>query len=1174
MSPLRLALRSLAYHWRSNFAVALGVMAATAVLTGALVVGDSVTFSLRQLAIDRLGRIDAALVTPHFFREKLAEDVAADPTFQHDFTAALPAIMLQGTLENPTGDHHRRAGNVAILGVGEPFWQLGSGAPTKPPVKDEIVLNQPLADQLRVKAGDEVVLRLQQAANVPADSPLGRKTETIRSRRFSVSDVIPAEGLGRFGLRPSQQLPLDAYTVIQPLQEMIGVEGRVNAILVAGNDENAVPDAAAEQALQNSLQPTLADYGVSIRKTARGYFNITTDRMLLEPAIESAAMRTFGALGAQPAFTYLANYILADEGRGKIPYSTVAAVDFSNQPPLGPLVNRQGQPIGPLAEDEIVLNSWAADDLAAQGAPVKPGDTIVITYFEPESTHGKVVESRHTFRLKDITPLAGVADDRDFTPEVKGITDEASIADWNPPFPYDPQRVRSTPPNNQDDLYWREHRATPKAFISLEEGRQLWSSRFGNTTSIRIPSGDGLTEQAIAEKLQSAIKPADLGFDFLPVKRLSLTAAAGTTPFALLFLGFSLFIIAAALMLVMLLFKLGVDERAAELGIVLAVGLRRRLARRMLLLEGGFVALIGATFGAMAGVGYAWLMLVGLKTWWLGAISTPFLHLHVDEHSVVHGGFFGVAISLATIVWAVRQTRRVSVRSLLAGRAEESRLFGHRPARRAPWIAAALLVVAIAAGFSAASLTGEEQAGTFITAGALVLAAILTWLWDRLRAVRTSSPLVGRGALAWLAWRNASRNPLRSTLTIGLTAAACFLIVALSAFQLEAPVHGPAFDSGDGGYAFVAHSDQPIYQNLNSPAAWQDLGFSSQAEKTLTAAEAAGVRIYSLRVEAGDDASCLNLYRPRQPRILGVPPEFIGQGGFAWAATAAKTDREKSNSWLLLMRRPNPEAGDGKKSDPAPGDAIPVVLDQNTALYSLHLYGGVGEMFEIDNPRGGKIRLQVVGLLDGSIFQGDLLISEGNFQRLFPDASGYRFFLASVPSAGAESSAATAAAPPPGAAQVADALENGLSDYGFVTQSTTARLAMFFAVQNTYLATFRSLGALGLLLGTFGLAAVQLRSVFERRGELALMQATGFRRRRLAQMVLLENAALLIAGLAAGTVAAGVALLPHLLTGGAGIPWLSLIAMLLIVLIVGVSAGMLAVRAVLRAPLLAALHGN
>src|SRR6185295_12792613 len=205
--------------------------------------------------------------------------------------------------------------------------------------------------------------------------------------------------------------------------------------------------------------------------------------------------------------------------------------------------------IWPIGEGEIVLNSWAADDLAAQGVNVKPGDAIELTYFEPESTHGNVVEAKHLFRLKNIARLEGAAADRDLTPEVKGVTDEASIADWNPPFPYDAKRVRSTPPNNQDDLYWRQYKATPKAFVSLEQGRKLWGSRFGNTTSIRIAAKEGATDQSLAAKLEHDLNPAAAGFQFLPVKRLSLTAAAGTTPFAVLFLAFSIFIIAAALML-------------------------------------------------------------------------------------------------------------------------------------------------------------------------------------------------------------------------------------------------------------------------------------------------------------------------------------------------------------------------------------------------------------------------------------------------------------------------------------------------------------------------------------------------------------------------------------------------------------------------------------------------
>jgi ABC-type antimicrobial peptide transport system permease subunit len=106
------------------------------------------------------------------------------------------------------------------------------------------------------------------------------------------------------------------------------------------------------------------------------------------------------------------------------------------------------------------------------------------------------------------------------------------------------------------------------------------------------------------------------------------------------------------------------------------------------------------------------------------------------------------------------------------------------------------------------------------------------------------------------------------------------------------------------------------------------------------------------------------------------------------------------------------------------------------------------------------------------------------------------------------------------------------------------------------------------------LAAVQLRAVLERRGELALLRATGFRRRSLAWLVMVENSFLLLAGLACGVLAALVAVLPHLVTRSATIPWSSLAGALAVILIVGLLAGLTAVRAVLRAPLVAALRGE
>ena len=189
-------------------------------------------------------------------------------------------------------------------------------------------------------------------------------------------------------------------------------------------------------------------------------------------------------------------------------------------------------------------------------------------------------------------------------------------------------------------------------------------------------------------------------------------------------------------------------------------------------------------------------------------------------------------------------------------------------------------------------------------------------------------------------------------------------------------------------------------------------------------------------------------------------------------------------------------------------------------------------------------------------------MSEANFLRLYPDAAGQKLFLIRNKNKVLSND------------ELASILETHLVDNGFDAVNANARLAEFMAVQNTYLSTFQSLGALGLLLGTVGLAVAQLRSVIERRGELALLRSAGFRSGRLAQMVLGENVSLLLAGLGIGCLAALVATLPHWALAQADIPWGTLAVLLAVVAISGVAAGWLAIRAAIRAPLVAALRGD
>ncbi|MHB8903022.1 MAG: FtsX-like permease family protein, partial [Thermoguttaceae bacterium] len=369
----------------------------------------------------------------------------------------------------------------------------------------------------------------------------------------------------------------------------------------------------------------------------------------------------------------------------------------------------------------------------------------------------------------------------------------------------------------------------------------------------------------------------------------------------------------------------------------------------------------------------------------------------------------------------------------------------------------------------------------------------------------------------------------------------------ISAFHIDPRAQDLRLDSGNGGFSLVAESDQPILHDPGTQEGRANLGFSPDDSRLL-----ADAKVFGLRVKSGDDASCLNLYQPRQPRILGLPPGLLRRGGFAWSATAARSPEEKANPWLLLQQPVPP--------DPSGNPCVPVVIDAATATYSLHLTGGVGQVYYVADDHGRSVPLRVVGLLTNSIFQGDLLVAEDQLLKHFPAISGRRFFLIQSNLQHADA--------------VAAAWNRTLGDFGLATERTADRLAGFLAVQNTYLSTFQSLGGLGLLLGTIGLAAVQLRNVLERRRELALLRAVGFRPSALGWLVLLENSLLLLAGLGCGILAATVAVLPHLLAGTAAVPVQSLALMLLAILSVGLLASLLAVRATLRAPLIASLRGQ
>ncbi|MDQ3665583.1 MAG: FtsX-like permease family protein [Acidobacteriota bacterium] len=1166
MTTAQLLQRNLTYFWRTNLAVVAGVAIAVSVLAGALLVGDSVRGSLRELFLQRLGNTDHVVTSAGFFREQLAADVQSHEDFASGgFSAAAPLVALEGSVTHEAS--RSLATGIHVYGVDEKFWAF-HGQPSRGPLHREILVSDGLARELSSGAGDALLLRVQKPSEVPVESLHSKKEDLGRTLRLTMRESLSSAALGEFSVQPQQRATRAVFVPLKLLQKELEQDGKANLILIdedSRSETHAATQAARTDLLGRILKDTASfeDYGIKLRvlneqqtlavESSAGF----VPEALAEKVVLAA--ESSETLGAAPFLSYLVNSIRRDDGP-EIPYSIVTGVvdkmmEEMQHDQSGHLASCDASlPAGRGSEPAtahlppIMLNEWAATALQ-----VKLGERLTLDYYV-WLEEGKLATRSAEFRAACIIPMTWLAADRDLVPDYPGITESESLGDWDPPFPIDLKRIRP-----QDEDYWKKYRTAPKGFVPLGVAQELWQSRFGKLTSLRVFPGRGQTlaetRAAFERSLREKLDPLHAGFSILPARAQGLEASRGATNFGEYFLYFSFFLVISALLLTALFFKLGVEQRLREIGLLQAIGYPAARVRKLFLLEGIVISIVGSVIGLAGALAYGQLMMTGLSTWWVEAVGTTMLQLHVAPLSLLLGAVGGVVAALVCIVWTLRRLGRASSRSLLMGtlgdsgtqRSGDIETPGLLSLRRrvsvSPRLPIAIALTAL--GFSlliGASLGVIGETAGFFGGGLLLLAAALCYQSAWLRRPRGKVIQgTGWGPISQLGFRNATYHPGRSVLCIALIASAAFIIVSVDAFRRREGALTLDRKSGSGGFPLLANSLLPLVHDPNTREGRDALNLAAVD----SASSLSTVTFTRFRVRPGDDASCLNLYQPLNPRIIAPTDDFIQSGRFEFQSSFAESNEEKDNPWLLLNRD-------------SPDGAIPVIADANSLTYVLHLK--LGDEFVLHR-QSGPVRLRVVGSLADSILQSELVMAEKHFLRLFPEQEGYRFFLIDTPVPNQSSAIATT-------------LEDRLSDFGFDVVPSGERLASFHRVENTYLSTFQMLGGLGLLLGTLGMAAVLLRNVLERRRELALLRAVGYNSSHFTLMVIAENALLLFSGVIMGTVCALLAIAPVFFERGGRLPNISLGLLLAGVLISGLTASLIATWAALRSPLLPALRAE
>jgi len=342
MKTIGFALKGLRFYWRSHLGVLLGTVLAAAVLTGSLLVGDSVDGSLRKFALQRLGKIHYAISTPNrFFSRGLVDKVPGD---------AAAVLQLRGMAMARDNQINR----VQVLGCDSNLWNF-AGLEFQL-LENEVALNQKLAGALGVTEGDEISLRIEKPGLLPRDAPLAAQKEgqTVRGR-FKVARVLSGDELGRFSMSANQVVPYNAFVNLQGLEERVELDKKANLLV---------------SAVSGFSEWSADDFGLHFQ-SLEGMVQLESEGIYLDPEATRAAM---AVPGAQGTLTYLINAISKD--RKSTPYSFVIA--------------RSGAGLG---DDEIIINRWLADELDAG-----LGDTVSMKYFELLPAN-QFVERQRDFRV-------------------------------------------------------------------------------------------------------------------------------------------------------------------------------------------------------------------------------------------------------------------------------------------------------------------------------------------------------------------------------------------------------------------------------------------------------------------------------------------------------------------------------------------------------------------------------------------------------------------------------------------------------------------------------------------------------------------------------------------------------------------------------------------------------
>src|SRR3989449_784020 len=532
-----------------------------------------------------------------------------------------------------------------------------------------------------------------------------------------------------------------------------------------------------------------------------------------------------------------------------------------------------------------------------------------------------------------------------------------------------------------------------------------------------------------------------------------------------LFLVMGAFGILAGVLLIVNIFVMLAEERKPELGVARAVGFLRSDLLTTFALEGTFYAVVAAALGALAGLGFGYVMVYFFDR--LVPHGDVVVTFHFDPTSVLTAFVAGTALTWVTILLASWRGSRLNIVRAIPGLPEPE--------------------------------TQERSRGILVGSGILIAVFNVS---EALRAVlRRANRGAGRPVL-----KTAISYPMdkrfRTGMTVAMFALILFMVTLISMLQgLQAASLNSFVQQQSGGYDVIAYTTtygeipnfrQRLQANFSDSLFLNGYNGTSTASVMPAKVQAVGGnRTYDYTLWGVDNF----LIQSNQYGFTSFLPSYVNESSGQRQGLTNRTDVWLSLRWnhtLAIVDRtaagPNQFVPDESRLRVVPGDRIRAF-----------------------DAAGREVNLTIVGVLEQALqFTSGVFVDQSVVRGVFPTEERYTAYFFQMAS-GVDVAAFRAD------------LECTFFVYGLQTIDIREQIGQAFDASQEVLTLMQAYLGIGLLVGIAGLAVITLRAVVERRTQIGALRAIGFTRGMVLSTFLVEIALIAVLGIGIG-VALGIVL--------------------------------------------------